>query len=102
MLKSMTAVAAAALFTSLTMSTVAFAETESTGVRFSDLDLATTAGQQQLDRRIDRAARSVCGIEDATTGTRIASRSAQKCYEQALRATRTQVAKAIEAKQAGA
>ncbi len=33
---------------------------ESRLVRYSDLDLATTAGAEQLDRRINSAARNVC------------------------------------------
>ena len=41
-------------------------------VRYKDLDLATSEGQAELNRRIDNAARAVCGLDQAvTTGSRI-------------------------------
>ena len=46
------------------------ARAETRQVRTSDLDLATAAGQAELDARIDRAARAVCKLE--RTGSRIA------------------------------
>lgn len=36
--------------------------TATTTIRTADLDLSGTAGRQELDRRIVRAARDVCGI----------------------------------------
>lgn len=67
--------------------TVAAAETQqrTTGVVYSDLDLATEAGRAELDLRIDRAAKQVCGMSESTVGTRIRSRDARECYAQAKR-----------------
>jgi UrcA family protein len=67
----------------------------SVAVRYSDLDLATPQGQRALERRIARAARSICGVDAETTGTRIASPEANDCYRQALRNVRERVASAI-------
>ena len=66
---------------------VAFAENvnRTTGVVYNDLDLATGAGRQELDLRIDRAAKQVCGMSESTVGTRIRSREARDCYSQAKR-----------------
>ncbi len=74
----------------------AAAADEAIGVRFADLDLTSQAGQRTLDRRIDKAARQVCGIDDVVTGTRVRSREAQTCFDQAVRSTRASVARAIE------
>ena len=81
----------------------AFAETagNSVAVRFADLDLGTPDGQQQLDRRIARAARQVCALDDIATGTRIRSSEADACYRQALRNVRTSVAEAVSASRKG-
>ena len=38
-------------------------ETQSIAVITADLDLSTQAGRSQLDHRIDRAARRVCGFD---------------------------------------
>ncbi len=72
----------------------AHAETvrQSQEVRFNDLDLASSQGQRQLERRIQRAARTVCGMDEIATGTRLASRESSRCYNQALRDTREQTA----------
>lgn len=67
----------------------------SKGVSFADLDLSTAAGQRQLQARIDRTAREICGADRATTGSRIASREAMACYRQALSRTRERVAQAV-------
>lgn len=54
-----------------------------TGVTFSDLDLATEAGREELDRRIDAAARQVCAIGESDVGTRIVTREKRTCYREA-------------------
>ena len=64
-------------------------------VVFADLDLSSEKGQKTLERRIEKTARSVCGLDNVTTGSRMASRSQRECYDQALRSTRSQVAQAI-------
>lgn len=68
----------------------------SLAITFHDLDLATTAGQKKLERRIVQAAKQVCGVDQSVTGTRVPSASVMSCYRQALRDARTRVAEAIE------
>src|SRR5690606_31145656 len=67
--------------------TPAFAE--SLSIPYQDLNLSTAEGQQTLERRIDQAARTFCGIDRPTTGSRISSRDARQCYA----ATKTQAQK---------
>jgi UrcA family protein len=52
-------------------------------VRYNDLNLASKAGQEELDRRLERAARSVCGLDAIRTGTRLRSAEARRCYREA-------------------
>ena len=80
---------------------VATAQSGAVAVRHADLDLATSKGQQTLERRITRAARTICGIDDQTTGTRLASKAADSCYRQALRDVQQRVAAAIESGRRG-
>jgi UrcA family protein len=78
-----------------TMAAEASDQPPTVSVSIADLDLATPEGQRQLDRRIRKAARAVCGGDDVTTGTRLRSRDAVSCYEQALRQTRLLVAERV-------
>lgn len=71
------------------------ATTEGLSVKYSDLDLSTERGQARLERRIDKAARDVCGLDDVTSATRMRSESARACYEQAKASVHNQVAAAI-------
>lgn len=64
-------------------------------IKTSDLDLSDPASRPELDRRIERAARDVCKL-DIRTGTHLATRYDEACYQQALRATRMQVAEIVE------
>lgn len=57
--------------------------TETVAVRYNDLDLTTASGKSELDRRLDRAARQVCNIGEATTGSRITMREGRECYREA-------------------
>ena len=59
---------ATALAAALTFASSAAAET--VRLSYGDLDLASAAGQQELSRRIETAARRACAV-DAPTGTRI-------------------------------
>lgn len=70
-------------------------------VRIADLDLASPAGQQSLERRIARAARTICGMDVQTSGTRLASSEAGACYRQAMRDVRQRVAAVIESRRNG-
>ena len=67
----------------------------SVAVKYSDLNLSSRSGQAQLDRRIDKAARSICGIDDVITGSRLPSTEARQCYEQAKASVHDQVAERI-------
>jgi UrcA family protein len=67
---------------------------KSVDVSYSDLDLATTAGQQALDARITRAAKSVCRVEKST-GSLVAPIE-HACYKQALANARERVPAAID------
>lgn len=69
--------------------------TTSASVVYSDLDLSTPAGQEALDRRIDNAARAACGMDAANTGTRLRSREARRCFDQARTNVHEQVAELI-------
>ena len=73
----------------------AAADTETVAVRYADLDLSTSAGQAQLERRIDSAAREVCGIDDVATGTRLASRSAKECFAETKSRLNERIAAAV-------
>lgn len=66
MLKAIPVAAALAAATALVVPTVSRAnETNSVRVSYADLNLASSAGQQSLERRIDFAARVVCELEDS-------------------------------------
>ncbi len=76
-------------------------ETNTAAVHFKDLDLTTEEGQSELDRRIDKAARAVCGLGEARTGTRLPNRKARECYESALSQLNERVAKLTKKQAAG-
>ncbi len=71
-------------------------------VRYADLDLKTAEGKAQLNRRIDRAAKTACGFDSGETGTRIVSRAKQDCYRNALRQIEPQFARLIDTSRSGA
>ncbi|WP_185960202.1 UrcA family protein [Erythrobacter insulae] len=70
-------------------------------IQIDDLNLETAAGQKTLDRRIDRVARSVCGVSDVRTGTRIRNSSVYSCVENARASAKRQVAAMIDEKRLG-
>lgn len=74
-------------------------ETRTTGISYDDLDLHTTEGREELDRRIDRAAREVCDLDQSVVGTRIRSRYARECFRDAKRQLARQFAQVIENQQ---
>jgi UrcA family protein len=72
-------------------------------VRYQDLDLKTAEGKTELNRRIERAARTVCGLDQAaTTGSRIRSHSQTTCYRNALRQIEPQFARLVDSNGEGA
>jgi UrcA family protein len=87
---------AIALAASIVVASPSFAnepETQTRSVRVSDLDLASSEGRTQLQRRIRAAARSVCR-DGASIG--LSSTIAERqCTRAAIDGTRTQVARLI-------
>ena len=71
------------------------------GVRYGDLDLTSEAGQRQLDQRLERAAREVCGMNEKVTGSHLRSQNARDCYREARRNLDQQYAQLITRKSAG-
>lgn len=60
-------------------------DTRTTGVTYQDLDLSTEAGQAELTRRIEYAARQVCGMGEREVGSNIVSRETRTCFRDAKR-----------------
>jgi UrcA family protein len=74
---------------------------ESVQVKYDDLDLTTQEGRKQLDQRIDRAAGTVCGADEAAVGSRIQDRETRNCIKQAKRQIEQSLAKITGADKAG-
>lgn len=70
-------------------------------VSTAGLDLASPAGQEILDRRIDRAAREVCGSAVQPVGTRVPSFDSRKCVAKARASAKSQMATIIADQQRG-
>jgi UrcA family protein len=70
-------------------------------VSTADLDLATPAGQKMLDKRVEKAVRSVCRTTSLSTGSRILSQDAQACLAKARSDARQQVAVLVASEQRG-
>jgi UrcA family protein len=90
--KSVLALAAMA---SAFVSAPAFADVVSTtAVQYGDLNLASPAGRQTLNRRISNAARSVCHVrsDDRSLASRI---ERNKCYDRAVSGALQQVASLV-------
>ncbi|MDP5103269.1 MAG: UrcA family protein [Erythrobacter sp.] len=68
----------------------------------ADINLATAQGQRTLDRRIEKAARSVCRADDRSTGTRIMNQDARTCLDKVRAEARQQVAALNRIEQRGA
>jgi UrcA family protein len=67
----------------------------------ADLDLGTAEGQRQLDRRVARAVRQACRVNDPKTGTRSLSRDALACLAKARTNARQQVAALVSEERRG-
>lgn len=83
-------IAAMAIVAGTLSSTSAFAEQVT--VTLEDLNLSSEEGRIVLERRIDRAARQVCGMDEIITGTRITPQDRQRCYLASKASTREQLA----------
>lgn len=68
------------------------AAAESIAVPYEDLNLANPKGQKSLERRIQSAARKVCGVNDYRAGPRIDPPSVTACYKAAIAGASEQVA----------
>lgn len=85
------ALAAASALAIPAIASAAENQTQSVRIAYKDLDLTTEAGQKELDRRMDKAARDVCGMDEAVTGSRIATSESRECYS----TTRTQIGQSL-------
>ncbi|MCK0129721.1 UrcA family protein [Erythrobacter sp. F6033] len=70
-------------------------------VSTAGLDLDTPAGQKMLDQRIDRAARSVCRVNEVRTGSRLKSVEARACVSKARASAKRQITSIIENERLG-
>ena len=91
-----TGLAAALAASAMPAAPVSAAEGDSIAVRYADLDLSTADGVEELDRRIDQAARDVCGYGEFELGSRIPSRELRQCYRDAKRQLDRQFAQIVE------
>jgi UrcA family protein len=73
-------------------------ETPAVAVRYSDLDLTNEAGQRQLDMRLERAARDVCGMNETAVGSRLPAQRSRECYREARRDLDRQYAQLLSRK----
>ena len=75
-------------------------EPPSVGVRYGDLDLTSAQGQRQLDIRLERAAREVCGLDRKVVGSHLRSQHSRECYQEARRTLDQQYAQLVSRKSA--
>jgi UrcA family protein len=77
------------------------ASAETAAITYDDLDLSSAEGKAELDRRVDRAARDICGYSELMVGSRIIPAEARKCYKDALKQIKKTVAAVTSKKAAG-
>lgn len=70
-------------------------------INVAGINLETAEGQRLLEQRVDRAARQVCGFDQARVGTLIRSAESRDCYVKARANARQQVATIVEDQQRG-
>ena len=98
MLKSITTAIAALSIGALAI--IPAAHANGVQVRFNDLDLSTQAGRAALDLRIERAARSVCSVQNET-GTILQNRISQRCLSEARKSISDQIALRVSRSELG-
>ena len=91
--------AIAAFFGALLAAQPVLAETAA--ITYDDLDLTTAEGKAELDRRVDKAAKDICGYSELMVGSRIVPAEARKCYKDALKQIKKSVAAIVNNKAAG-
>ena len=77
------------------------AEEQTIMVEYKDLNLTSQKGQRTLERRINAAAREVCGLEFAPAGSRIPHPKARECYDKAKSGAMTRYAALVADSQLG-
>ncbi len=77
------------------------ASAETAQIHYSDLNLASEAGHKAFERRVERAARKVCGMNVHRTGTRTATPSMRRCLADAKDSARQQLAAVIDQQRLG-
>jgi len=75
-------------------------EAPTIGIHYGDLDLTSEAGQRELDVRLERAAREVCGVNEKVVGSHLRSRHSRECYREARRSLDQQYAQLVTRKSA--
>lgn len=68
-------------------------------LKYDDLDLSTAAGQAELSKRVDDAARQVCSANAVKTGTILRSKAENECYRDTREKLRERFAALSEKKQ---
>jgi len=84
-----------------TMFTAAPAFAGGVTVEYRDLNLTTAQGQQALERRIDKAAKSVCQYDRAKTGSRMTKPEVAQCYRAAKKQATQQMAVIVNSERVG-
>ena len=77
------------------------AEEQTIMVEYKDLNLTSEKGQRILERRINTAAREVCGLNDVPTGSRIVRPESRACYAKAMSGAMTRYAALVADRQLG-
>ena len=77
------------------------AEEQTIMVEYKDLNLTSEKGQRILERRINAAAREVCGLNDVPTGSRIVRPESRACYAKAKSGAMTRYAALVADSQLG-
>ncbi|GAA5045891.1 hypothetical protein GCM10023208_00820 [Erythrobacter westpacificensis] len=92
------ALAAAGMAAAPTMASAE--DSQTVRVTYEDLDLSTQYGIDELEKRIERAARQICG-NDIRTGTNIRSRDARACVYETKQQISEQFAEVVANAQRG-
>ena len=90
------AMAAAAAFAVPAAATAAETTVTTAGVQYKDLDLTSEAGQKELQGRLDKAAREVCGMDEDNLGSRVRSRESRECYREARQKLGEQMSRLVK------
>ena len=73
----------------------------SVSLKYDDLDLSTTKGMVELNKRADDAARQACSTNSVKTGTILRSKAERQCYQETRARLNELVAGLSEQKQRG-